>query len=186
MSRVPLVPANLREPADLVAAIRARRGGGLLNLDRTLLHSPPLARAWNDYLKAIRTGLTAAPLLREIAICGVAALNGADYEFSQHEPEFLRAGGSAAAAQGLRNFAAAATDRVLFTDLERAVMDLTIRMTRNIDVDDETWGRLCAHLPDPQDQVEIVGVVAAYNMVSRFLVACRIPPEATDPQPAHE
>ena len=34
-----------RVPADLVAAIRARRANGkLLNLDRMLLHSPPIAR----------------------------------------------------------------------------------------------------------------------------------------------
>ena len=37
-----------RVPGDLVAAIRARRSNGLLlNLDRMLLHSPPMARGWN-------------------------------------------------------------------------------------------------------------------------------------------
>jgi hypothetical protein len=36
MPRVPNLPADVREPADLVAAIRARRGGSLLNLDRAI------------------------------------------------------------------------------------------------------------------------------------------------------
>ena len=93
MPRVPYVPADLAEPADLVAAIRARRGGHLLNLDRMLLRSPPLARGWNAYLRAVRSELTLAPRLAELAMCVVAVLNGADYEFGQHAPLFVKAGG---------------------------------------------------------------------------------------------
>jgi len=32
-------------------------------------------------------------------------------------------------------------------------------------------------LSDEQQMVELVGVIAAYNMVSRFLVALRVTPE---------
>jgi alkylhydroperoxidase family enzyme len=60
---------------------------------------------------------------------------------------------------------------------ERAVIALTTRMTTHIDVDDETWRRFKTALPDPRTQVEIVGIIATYNMVSRFLVACQIEPE---------
>jgi alkylhydroperoxidase family enzyme len=175
-----MVPADCGEPAELLAAIRSRRGDGLLNLDRTLLRSTPLARGWNDYLGVIRSGLSVAPLLRELAICGVAVLNGADYEFSQHEPEFIRAGGSAAAARRLRHFEAAADERELFSERERAVMRLTIAMTLDIEVDDAVWQDLQRVMPDAQELVEIVSVVATYNMVSRFLVACRIEPEAAE------
>ena len=76
--RIPMVPADCGEPAELLAAIRSRRGDGLLNLDRTLLRSTPLARGWNDYLGVIRSGLSVAPLLRELAICGVAVWVAAD------------------------------------------------------------------------------------------------------------
>ena len=177
MSRIPPVASDCREPAALVNAIRARRGGHLLNLDRTLLRSAPLAKAWNDYLGAIRGSLGVSPLLRELAICGVAVLNGAEYEFSQHEPEFRRAGGSSAAAERLRQFEAAAADTT-FSDVERAVMSLTIEMTRNIRVSDAVWKRLEDTLPDVEARVEIVGIIATYNMVSRFLVACDIEHEA--------
>jgi hypothetical protein len=44
------------QPADLVDAIKARRGGELINLDKALLWSEPLARGWNVYLKAVRAG----------------------------------------------------------------------------------------------------------------------------------
>jgi alkylhydroperoxidase family enzyme len=183
MSRLGAVPPNCVEPPTLTAAIRARRGGHLLNLDRTLLLSAPLAGAWNDYLAVIRGSLSVEPKLREIAICGVAILNGAEYEFLQHEPEFRRAGGTAVAAQRLREFSTAATYPEIFNAVERAVIALTIQMTNNIDVDDETWQELKTALPNPQAQVEIVAIIATYNMVSRFLIACQIEPEGEAQRP---
>lgn len=64
MARIAYQPADLNEPAELVAAIRARRGGRLLNLDRMLLHSPPLAAGWNAHLRAVRSELALEPRLR--------------------------------------------------------------------------------------------------------------------------
>jgi alkylhydroperoxidase family enzyme len=181
MSRLGAVPPNCVEPPTLTAAIRARRGGHLLNLDRTLLLSAPLAGAWNDYLAVIRGSLSVEPKLREIAIWGVAVLTGAAYEFLQHEPEFRRAGGTALAAQRLREFSTATAYPEIFNAAERAVIALTTQMTTRIDVDDETWLQVKAAFPDPRAQVEIVAIIATYNMVSRFLMACQIEPEG-DPQ----
>ena len=174
MTRLRGVAADCAEPADLVAAIRARRGGELLKLDRTLLLSTPLARAWNDYLGTIRRSLSVPPKLRELAICGVAILNGAEYEFQQHEPEFRRAGGSALAAARLREFSSAAAHVDVFDEAERAVIALTLAMTDNVAVDEETWKQVKAAFPDPRTQVELVAIIATYNMVSRFLIACEI------------
>ena len=93
MPRIAYTPADLEQPADLVDAIRSRRGGKLLNLDRMLLHSPAFARGWNGFLGAVRSELDLDPLLRELAICAVALLNHAQYEFAHHAPEFLAASG---------------------------------------------------------------------------------------------
>ena len=177
MSRLQGVSPDCAQPVATVAAIRARRGGKLLNLDRVLLLSAPLASAWNDYLATIRGKLTVDPKLREIAICGVAILNGAEYEFLHHEPEFRRAGGSASAAKKLREFDTAATHTEIFNAAERAVIALTTQMTNKVQVDEQTWEQFKTAIPDPRVQVEIVGVIATYNMVSRFLVACQIEPE---------
>ncbi|MEN9330896.1 MAG: hypothetical protein RLZZ484_2084, partial [Pseudomonadota bacterium] len=50
--RSPHWQAELKpQPADLVEAIRARRGGKLLNLDHVLLWSEPIARGWNIFMK---------------------------------------------------------------------------------------------------------------------------------------
>ena len=93
--RIPFVPADIAEPAEVVAAIRARRGGELLTLDRMLLHSPALAAGWNTFLGAVRESLVVDRRLRELAMCTVAVLNGAEYEYTQHAPLYIAAGASA-------------------------------------------------------------------------------------------
>lgn len=176
MTRIAYQPEDLAEPAALVDAIRARRGGRLLHLDRMLLHSPPLAAGWNGYLKAVRTELALEPRLRELAMCTVASLNAAHYEFHHHAPEFLRAGGTAPQADALRQPEQALHRSSLFDDTTLAVLRLTIEMTRQVEVSNDTFAAVHAALGD-RKTVELVGVIATYNMVSRFLVALGIEPE---------
>ena len=176
MPRIPYVPMDVTEPKELVAAIRERRGGKLINLDRILLHSPPLAAAWNTYLGTIRTRISLSPRLREIAMCGVAILNGAEYEFVHHAPELLKAGGTQAQVDALRDPERAAGS-ALFDPAEQAAIQLTLEMTRNIVVRDETFAAAAKALGNTQALVELVATIAAYNMVSRFLVAFDVQPE---------
>lgn len=176
MPRIAYQPADLAEPAALVAAIRARRGGPLLHLDRMLLHSPPLAAGWNSYLKAVRTDLALDPRLRELAICVVASLNGAHYEFHHHAPELLRAGGTAAQVAALCQPEQALQQGELFDAPALAALRLTIEMTRQVAVDDSTFDAVHDALGD-RKTVELIAVIATYNMVSRFLVALGIDPE---------
>ncbi len=176
MSELFPVPADLAEPAELIAAIRQRRGGKLFNLDRMLLHSPPFARGWNTFMGAVRSELLLQPKLGELAICVVAVLNEAEYEFGHHAPLYQRAGGTAAQVSALRDpFAALASS--LFDSLEQAVIQLTISMTREIKVPSAILADLHAQLPGDQRLVELIGTIAAYNMVSRFLVATEVQPE---------
>jgi alkylhydroperoxidase family enzyme len=177
MPRIAYQPANLAEPAALVEAIRARRGGRLLHLDRMLLHSPPLAAGWNGYLRAVRSELALDPRLRELAMCAVASLNGAHYEFHHHAPEFRRAGGTVEQIEALRDPEQALLQPTLFDDSARPALRLTIEMTRQVEVSDDTFGAVHASLGD-RGTVELVAVIATYNMVSRFLVALGVEPEA--------
>ena len=176
MPRIPYQPADLALPADIVDSIRRRRGGRLLNLDRMLLHSPSFARGWNAFLGEVRGGLELPPKLRELAMCVVAVLNGAEYEFHHHAPEFIRAGGSQAQVVAMRKPEAAGSSAA-FDAAERAVIRLTIDMTRNVAVGETTFAEVRASLRSDRLVVELVGVIATYNMVSRFLVALGIEPE---------
>jgi alkylhydroperoxidase family enzyme len=177
---IPYQPLDLAEPADLVAAIRERRGGQFINLDRMLLHSVPIAKGWNHFLGEIRNNLSLDPKLRELAMCGVAVLNGAEYEFFHHAPPFMKAGGTDKQVQGLRLIGQAHFPRELFTPVENDAADLTFQMTRNIQVDPELMKRLQTELGNTAT-VELVSVIAAYNMVSRFLIALDVQPEDHPP-----
>lgn len=180
MPRIPYQPADLAEPAEIVNAIRRRRGGQLMNLDRMLLHSPAFARGWNAFLGEVRTGLELSPKLRELAMCLVAVLNGAEYEFHHHAPLFIKAGGTPAQVEALRDVGQSddhASLFALFDDAERAAIRLTLEMTRHVKVADATFAAARAALQNDQLVVELAGVIATYNMVSRFLVALGVEPE---------
>jgi len=177
MRVIPYQPKDIDEPRELVAAIRARRGGTLLNLDRMLLHSPPLAAGWNGFLRAVRTELAVSPKLRELAICAVALLNRADYEYRQHAPVFLQSGGRADQLDALGRIGGADFDLTAFDIPERAVIALTTEMTRTVEVSPATMDAVRAALANDRHVVEIVAVIATYNMVSRFLVALGVEPE---------
>jgi alkylhydroperoxidase family enzyme len=158
-------------PKELIDAIRARRSGGkLLNLDRMLLHSPNFARGWNGMFAAIRGQLTLPGKLRELVIMEIGVLNQADYEWAQHEKEFLAAGGTHDQLAALKNVPAALKNDKLFTEPERATLALADEMTRSIKVSAATMQRIRKVLPDDQ-VVELIGTIAGYNMVSRFVVA---------------
>ncbi len=130
--RIPSIPEALLGPREVVEAIRKRRGGSLLNLDRMLLNSPAFAVGWNGFLGAVRNSLSLDARLRELAICAVAVLNRADYELLQHAPEWLAAGGTQAQLDGLQDYDAAMQDVTLFSEAERAVLQLTLEATRMV------------------------------------------------------
>ncbi len=177
---IPYQPLDLSEPADLVAEIRKRRGGQLINLDRMLLHSEPFARGWNVFIGNVREKLSLDPKLRELSMCGVAILNGAEYEFFHHAPPFLKAGGTQEQVDAMRYLGQETFNPDCFSDLENDTLALTFQMTRNIKVESPLMERLLNALGNTV-LVELVGVIASYNMVSRFLIALDIHPEDHPP-----
>lgn len=173
-------PKAKARPQDLVDAILERRGGTLLNLDRALLWSEPLARGWNVYLNNVRTGLATSRKLRELAICTVALTTGAHYEYHHHAPDFLAAGGSQAELDALNAFvhagARAMPAGALGAD-EALLVEYAASMTRDIKVPDALFDRMRARF-DTTQLVELTATIATYNMVARFLLALGVTPEA--------
>jgi len=172
-------PALKPQPEDLVKAIEARRGGTLLNLDRALLWSEPLARGWNAYLGAVRTQLGTSRQLRELAICTVALITGASYEYRQHAPDYLAAGGTEKSLRALDAYVQSGGDGSShgLTSDEALVARYAAQMTRAIKVDDTLFAQLEERF-DTTQLVEITAAIATYNMVARFLVALGVTPES--------
>lgn len=177
-TRLPLLTDDQVGPPDLVAAIRQRRGGALNDLDRLLLHSPAFAAGWGEFMGRVRGALQVPPLLRELAMCGVASLNGAAFEMHHHAPLYLAAGATEAQLAVLNRLGdepGLADDPVFDAD-QQAVLSLVIAMTRQVQVSDPTFARARAVLGSDQRLFELVGVIAAYNMVARILVALQLEP----------
>ncbi|WP_309682823.1 carboxymuconolactone decarboxylase family protein [Polaromonas sp.] len=173
-------PALKSQPQELVDAILARRGGSLINLDRALLWSEPLARGWNVYLKAVRSELPTSRKLRELGICTVALLTGAAYEYQHHAPDFLTAGGTQAELDGLNALVKAdarqTAEHPSLGAVEQLVVRYAAQMTLDVKVSDELFAALRAHF-DTTEIVELTSAIATYNMVARFLVALGVSPE---------
>jgi alkylhydroperoxidase family enzyme len=173
---IPYLTDEQAQPKDLVKTIESRRPGGkLLNLDRVLLHSPNFAKGWNTMFAAIRNQLKLPGNLREIAIMAIAVLNKADYEWIQHEPEFLKAGGTKEQLAAIKKLKA---DPKLFKPEELAAFQLTVEMTRDVKPKQATIDKVRKLLPDEQ-VVELIGTISGYNMVSRFLLATGVEAEAS-------
>ena len=178
MTRLPLLTNDEVGPPDLVASIRKRRGGNLTDLDRLLLHSPAFATGWGELIGRVRGALDLPPLLRELAMCGVAALTGAKFELHHHAPLYLAAGGSPEQLAALRRLGedSALATNPLFDPDQQAALALVVEMTRQVKVSDATFARARAVLGSDQKMFELVGVIAAYNMVARILVTMQLEP----------
>jgi len=166
-------PQALTRDPELLDAIRARRGGKFINLDLALLWSEPLARGWNTYIGAVRREFVVSPRLKEIAICVVARLTGAEYEFTHHWPEYVKAGGDEKLRGHLADTDAAIRDAA-FSDDERLAMRYAAAMTREVAVPEALFEEMRARF-SPTEIVELTAAIAAYNMVARFLVALEVP-----------
>jgi len=168
MARIPYADLTNPEAKPLVERIVAERGG-VLHLYQMLLHSPPVASGWLNYLTAIRQKSTLPGGLRELVIMRIAVLNGAPYEAEQHAPIALREGVSQVQLDDLDNWQQSKS----YDATQRAVLAYTDAMTKDIHVSPEVFAAVKAVMTD-RLLVELTATVGAYNMVSRFLEALQI------------
>ena len=160
-----------RDPA-VVDAVMKRRGGKLLRLDEALLWSEPLARGWNAYLGEVRQNFAVDKRLKELAICTVAKLTGAQYEYDHHKPHYLAAGGTVALVDSLGDVDSAITSTIATAD-EKLAMRYALAMTRSVKVPDVLFREMKSRF-STTELVELTAAIAAYNMVARFLVALEV------------
>ncbi len=99
----------------------------------------------------------------------VSLLNRANFEFDAHVPHAERAGVAAAKIEAIRE----PTLSRVFSGTEKLLLELTDAMTKSVEVPDALMERVRAQF-DPKLTVEIVATIAAYNMVSRLLVALSV------------
>jgi len=177
MARIALIEEKDHpELAELIGKIRAGRRGALINVYKLLLHAPPLAAIWLDFVSTARYKTELDGRLREIVIIRVAHLNRTAYVFKQHVPEL-------SAPEGLTddecNALADWRQAKSFSARERAALSFTDAMTRDIAVPDDVFGALRLHFSERQI-VELSVLIGLYNMHTRVFTALGI-----DPEPHH-
>lgn len=169
MARIPYADPG-RAPQALVDRIVAERGS-LLHLYQMLLHSPPLAEGWLALFTAVRQRSSLPGALRELVIMRVALINRAPYEAEQHAPIARREGLSEPQLADLGRWRESAA----YTPLQRAVLELTDGMTRDVQVPAALVQSVREQLgSDDRQLVELIATIAGYNLVSRFLEALQI------------
>ena len=169
MARIPYADLSAPEAQPLVQRIVAERGS-VLHLYQMLMHSPPLAEGWLAFMTKVRQQLSLPGDLRELVIMRIAHVNGAAYEADQHAPIALKEGLAQAQLDALADWRAA-SER--YSPLQREVLALCDAMTREVHVDAAVVQAVRERLGERQ-LVELVGTIASYNMVSRFLEALQI------------
>jgi hypothetical protein len=108
----------------------------------------------------MRRDLKLSPRLRELAMCAVAVVNDAQYEYVHHAPLYIEAGATPEQAQALRDIDAAAADQTLFDELDRAVLAFTIESTRHVKIADATFARARQLLGSDRLMFELIATVA--------------------------
>ncbi|KAJ5923784.1 hypothetical protein N7466_007971 [Penicillium verhagenii] len=166
------------DTADIYARIAERRNPRpLIPLDLSLLHSPPVADGWNSFIGAIRTRTIVDPGTLELAVCRVAVLTDAIYEWNAHAPLALKGGIKPEELHACRTLPSTVDgDLVQFessplTPQQRAVLRYTDQMTLTVKVQDEVFAQLQTVGYNDREIVELTTGIAGYNCVSRVLVA---------------
>ena len=177
MARVPLTdPNDHPELAELAEGIRGRRGGKLINVYRTLLHSPPLAESWFEHINRVRWGTEIDGRLREIVIIRLGHLVESRYVLRQHVPKLAAGEGvTEGTCDALKDW----RKSDLFDESERATLAYVDAMTLAITVPDEAFTPLRAHFSHRQI-VELTLMIGAYISHSRVLQALEVDMEPDD------
>ena len=170
------IPYAPKEPCDptpenkaIYERIKERRNPRpLIPLDLALLHNPNIADGFNTLMGSIRTKTSLGLDHMEIAVCYVAVLNNATYEWTAHAPLALKAGVKREALEAVLK--GDVKNSSVLTEAEIDVLEFTYQSTKNIKIDEELMEKLKARYTDRQ-VMELTITVGSYNMVSRFLVA---------------
>lgn len=155
---------------DTLAAMRGRISGP----STVVLHSPGLARPWNEISEYLHKESIVEPQHAELAVCATAREKDCGYIWNAHVPLARKAGVAAATIDTVR-------DRGSVDGLpapERAVVLYVRQLLRTNRVESEVFDHLLkAH--DPRWLVELTGWIGRYGALAGILNAF----EVTHPAP---
>jgi 4-carboxymuconolactone decarboxylase len=156
---------------DTLAALRGRISGP----STVVLHSPGLARPWNEISEYLHRDSIVEPQHAELAVCATARERDCGYVWNAHVPLARKAAVAAATIEAVR-------DRGPVTgmsDAERAVVLYARQLLQTNRVESAVFDRLLA-AHDPRWMVELTTWIGRYAALAGILNAF----EVTHPSPA--
>ena len=145
------------------------RGGRVLNLFKTMAHSPQVGFHFLGLGNAILFKGVVPSNLLELAILRVGHLNRAIYEWTQHVLIALTVGVRQAQIDALPNWEYSSE----FNDIEKYILRYTDEETLNIRVIEETFAAVRAILSE-EGVVELTTTIGYYGMVCRILETLQV------------
>src|SRR6185503_18246728 len=156
---------------DTLAALRGRISGP----STVVLHSPGLARPWNEISEYLHRDSIVEPQHAELAVCVTAREKDCGYVWNAHVPLARKAGVAAATIDAVRDRGPVSG----MSGAERAVVLYVRQLLRTNRVESEVFDQLLrAH--DPRWMVELTSWIGRYAALSGILNAF----EVTHPSPA--
>jgi 4-carboxymuconolactone decarboxylase len=169
--RIPLIPTA--EFTDQQAQLGGGRGSprGELNIVRALVNHPALYRSWIPFAEQLVYGSTLPAREREILIIRTGELCGERYEAIHH----VHIGRTAGLSD--EEMRSAATDGVLLSEFEQALVRASNELIADHCISDTTWATLAGRYTREQ-LMEVVFVVANYSLMAMVTNSFGIIPEA--------
>lgn len=141
------------------------RNGMVLNIFRTLVHSPEALRAfmaWGGYVLSDENGLP--PRERELVILRIGFRCRSGYEFAQHTRVGLRCGVTENEIELIKGD----PEHSHWTAAERSLLVAADELHDDHFVSDTTWAELSRHFTEKQ-RMDVVFTVGQYTQVSMIL-----------------
>jgi AhpD family alkylhydroperoxidase len=141
------------------------------NLVRTTYNNPEMHRGFASLSGRVHSASGVPGRTRELVVLRIAAMLGAEYEWSQHAAIANRTGVTKDELAALRG-----GDLELFHGAERAALAFA-QAVEERRVDDTLWAEARAHFSDAQ-LADIAMLTAFYGLASRFVLALDVDLEA--------
>lgn len=146
-----------------------KNGSRVLNVFKAMAHCPQVGYYFLRLGNSILFKGTVPPNLRELAILRVGHINQAKYEWTHHVSIALRMGVREEQIDALPDW----ENSGKFNEQERAVLQYTDEVTRDIRVKDDTFAAVRSFLNE-EGIVELTTTIGYYGMVCRILEALQI------------
>jgi alkylhydroperoxidase family enzyme len=136
-----------------------------LNVFRTLLHHPRVAKVVNDLLMMLLfDGNKLDARLRELLIMRIGWHTNCDYEWTQHWHIALKFGLTEDELEAVKDW----RNADCFSDADKAVLAATDETLDDGKISDATWAACEATLKEPEIIIELNVAIGAWRLISQF------------------